>query len=529
MKDFYQQLTDITAKLIHDKYGVELDMPLWELPAKREFGDLSSSAAMRLASRFKKNPLEIAGELKNLIAPQASENIEKIEILKPGFINLFISRPALLVSLGSLLSEEEPFFHKQLKRKVLIEFVSANPTGPISIAHGRQAVIGDTIANILKFCGNAVTREYYINDEGKQIDLLVESVKARAEELKGNPLGLPEGGYQGEYIKDVAKAWQCSGQDCRQFSLEHILGWIKNDLESLGVKFDTWRSQYKLINEGKVAQAIEALQEKGFLHEKEGALWFNSTAFGDDKDRVIKKADGELTYFASDIAYHKEKMERGFQLLINLWGPDHHGYIPRVKAALEALGYDKDALNILIIQLVTLKTKEKMSKRKGTAILVSDLIGEVGIDAARFYYLTRRNSSHLEFDVDLAKQASLDNPLYYIQYSCARIESIFKKAGSSQPDIASIQRIETEPELLLLRVLLEFTYVLDKAYFCLEPVFIVEYLKDLAAAFHKFYENVKVIGSDKELTAARLSLLWAVRLVLHTGLKILGLTPAEQM
>ena len=308
-----------------------------------------------------------------------------------------------------------------------------------------------------------------------------------------------------------------------------MINLIKEDLEKLDITFDSWFSQKEIIEKEKVGQAIESLKKKGLIYEKEGAVWFVSTKLGDDKDRVVKKADGELTYFASDIAYHKDKAQRGFDELINLWGPDHHGYIKRVKTAISALGYSEEILKIIIIQLVTLKTKERMSKRAGTFIGLEELINNVGKDATRFYYLTRKNSSHLEFDIDLAKEASFDNPLYYIQYVCARIESIFKKAAPLSGEAKFSHLLKEKEELNLLRTLLQLSYCLEKTYYSLEPVFIIEFLRNLAAQFHKFYENVRVIESDENLTQARLSLLGGVKVVFHCGLTLLGITPVEQM
>ncbi|NQT28524.1 MAG: arginine--tRNA ligase, partial [Candidatus Omnitrophica bacterium] len=412
MRSFQEKVSHILEKIIKKDYDLSLEHPLWELPLKQEFGDLSSMAALKLASHFKKDPLEIAAQIKTSLEKALFKDVDRIEILRPGFVNIFISPKILRRSLNKVLKDKDKFFRSQVKRKVLIEFVSANPTGPLSVAHGRQAVVGDVIANILDFFGNDVEREYYLNDEGHQIELLIASVEARVAEIKGKKVSFPENGYKGEYIKDIAEELLKSGaKDFRKFILKHIILIIKKDLHALGIKFDNWFSQKKLISSKKVDNAIDALKKKGLIYEKDGALWFSSTKFGDDKDRVIRKADRELTYFASDIAYHKDKIDRKFNKLINLWGPDHHGYINRVKAVIKALKHDQDILKIIIIQLVTLKTKERMSKRAGTMILLSDLIKDVGLDAARFYYLTRRNSSHLEFDLDLAKEASFNNPL----------------------------------------------------------------------------------------------------------------------
>lgn len=530
MQIFYDTVSKNLQLAIKELYGLEVEPPLWEVSSRQEFGDLSSMIAMKLSAGLKKPPLDIAKELKEALAKSLKNEVDKIEVLPPGFINLHISKSALFFSLEEILKDQASFFRRNFPKKILLEFVSGNPTGPLSIAHGRQAVIGDVIGNILSFFGNAVTREYYVNDEGKQIDNLTASVDALAKEIQGQAFTFPEDGYKGAYVKEVAQAYLDSGsKDIREFALEHILELIKKDLASLGINFNSWISQRSIMQEGKVEQAVALLKSKGLIYEKEDAIWFESTKFGDDKDRVIKKTDGELTYFASDIAYHGYKFTRGFESLINLWGPDHHGYIPRVKAAIDGLGFDSKALNVIIIQLVTIKTKERMSRRKGTAILLSDLVKEVGKDTARFYYLVRKNSSILEFDIDLAKEASFNNPLYYIQYVCARIESIFKKVEIKGFDSKYNQYLKTPEELNLLRFLLQFFYCLEKAYYTQEPVFIIEYLKGLAALFHKFYEANRVVGEEENIMRARLNLLQASKIVIHCGLGLLGIQPVEKM
>lgn len=530
MHGFQEKVSHTLEKIIKNDYNLFLGHPLWELPQKQEFGDLSSMVALKLASHLKKDPLEIAAQIKASLEKALSKDVDRIEILRPGFINIFISPKTLIHYLNKILKYKDKFFRSQIKKRVLIEFLSANPTGPLSIAHGRQAVIGDAIANVLEFFGNDVKREYYLNDEGRQIDLLIASIEARAKEIKGEEVSFPEDGYKGEYIKDIAEEWlKSEAKNSRKFILKHIITVIKKDLHALGIKFDNWFSQKKLISGKKVDSAIDVLKKKGLIYEKDGALWFSSTKFGDDKDRVIKKADGGLTYFASDIAYHKDKIDRKFNKLINLWGPDHHGYIKRVKSAIKALNHDEDILKIITIQLVTLKTKKRMSKRAGTMILLSDLIKNVGPDATRFYYLTRRNSSHLEFDIDLAKEASFNNPLYYIQYVCARIESIFRKAKKVSFKSNFSKFLKDPEELALLRALLQFSYCLEKAYYSQEPVFVIEFLKDLAASFHKFYEKKRVLDEDKKISQARINLVSAVRTVFHCGLTLLGIKPVEKM
>jgi arginyl-tRNA synthetase len=533
MKNFYDKVTQILEKILDQHFGGCVVAPLWEVPGRQDFGDFSTMVALKLAARFAKEPLEIAPEIKKYLAEELGAEVERIEIVKPGFINIFLSSKIIVSSLNEILKNKYEFFKPGFKKKTLIEFLSANPTGPLSIAHGRQAVVGDTIANILEFCGNSVHREYYLNDAGKQIDLFYESTECALSAVKNNIEFMPpEGGYKGEYVKEIAEDFlkQDKPGKVGDFGIISMIKLIKQDMKDLGVKkFDKWFSQKKLISDGKVNEVIEKLKKKELVYDKEGAIWFAATKFGDDKDRVIKKADGELTYFASDIAYHKDKADRLYDELINLWGPDHHGYIKRVKTAMSALGAKDELLKILIIQLVTLKTKERMSKRAGTFIRLSDLIKDVGKDAARFYYLTRKNSSHLEFDIDLAKQASFDNPLYYIQYVCARIESIFRKVSQTEFNSQYSECLKSQEEISLLRTLLQFSYCLEKSYHCLEPVFIIEYLKNLASGFHKFYEQVRVIDDDESLTQARLNLLKGVHTVFHCGLNLLGITPVEKM
>jgi len=534
MHGFQKKVSHILEKITKKEYNLSLEYPLWELPRRQEFGDLSSMVALKLASHLKKDPLEIAARIKASLEEVLSKDVDKIEILRPGFINIFISSKTLIHSLNKILKDKDKFFRSQIKKKVLIEFLSANPTGPLSVAHGRQAVVGDAVANVLEFFGNDVKREYYLNDEGRQIELLVDSVKARIKENRGEDVFFPENGYKGEYVSTTANSVSIikleSDRDrLRKKIIKEMTDLIKKDLHALGIKFDNWFSQKELISGKKINSAIDALKKKSLIYEKDGALWFSSTKFGDDKDRVIKKADGELTYFASDIAYHKDKIDRKFDKLINLWGPDHHGYIKRVKSAIKALKHDEDILKIIIIQLVTLKTKKRMSKRAGTMILLSDLIKDVGPDAAKFYYLTRKNSSHLEFDIDLAKESSFNNPLYYIQYVCARIESIFRKAKKVSAKSNFSKFLKDPEELALLRALLQFSYCLEKTYYSQEPVFIIEFLKDLASSFHKFYEKKRVLTEDKKVSQARINLVSAVRIVFHCGLTLLGIKPVKRM
>ena len=533
MKSFYSKVAGVLENVINDNYKLDIDYPLWEVPSKQSFGDLSSMVALKIASKLKRDPLEIANEIKRILEKKIEGDFDKIEILRPGFINIFIAQKILVDSLNDIIRDKDKFFSGNIGQKILIEFLSANPTGPLSIAHGRQAVVGDVIANILEFCGSDVTREYYVNDAGRQLELFGVSVEAAVESLNNNTEFLPpEGGYKGGYIKDIAQEYidKKKNIDIKTFSVNKMLLSIKDDLALLDIKFDNWVSQEEIIARKEVEGAIKFLEDKKLIYKKEGALWFAASNFGDDKDRVIKKVDGELTYFASDIAYHQKKCKGEYDKLINLWGPDHHGYIKRVESAIAALGYNQTILKIIIIQLVTLKTKERMSKRAGNIFRLSDLVNDVGKDTARFYYLTRKNSSHLEFDIDLAKKASFDNPLYYIQYVCARIESIFKKTEITAFNQEYSKFLIEEEETDLLRIMLQFSHYIEKAYHSLEPVFIVEFLKSLAAGFHKFYEKKRVlVEEDKNVTQARINLLAGVRIICHCALRLLGITPVEEM
>lgn len=539
MKTLHKKLSFALLKYIEKKYKTTLSPPLWDTPVKIEFGDLTTNSALRLSSLINKPPLNIAEEIKLFLEDKFSKEIDKIEVIKPGFVNIFISTPEALSYLEKIVKSGKKYFQGKDKKNILLEFVSANPTGPLSIAHGRGAVIGDALARLFKFFGNKVTKEYYINDAGRQIELLTLSVSERIKELQGKPFNIPEDGYQGEYIKEIAKEAlkkKIAQNNLESFVLKTMLNKIKNDLRELGVNFDSWVSQKNLISPASrqrgrswINKSIKLLKEKELLYEKDGALWFSSSRFSDNKDRVIKKKNGELTYFASDIAYHYFKLQRKFDKLINLWGPDHHGYIERLRSAIKALGEDTEILSVLIIQLVTIKGKEKMSRRRGSAIFLTDLINEIGKDIARFYYLCRKNSSHLEVDIQKAKEKSFNNPYYYIQYACARIESIFKKAKEKKISIPCVFSINQEEELRLLRTLLQFPIILEKVYLNYEPVFVIEYLKTTAAAFHKFYEKIRVISEDRKTTAARLALIKAVKTILTTGLDILGITPLKEM
>jgi len=417
-----------------------------EIPKEKQHGDLATNIAMKLASKFRASPQELAMKIRGamnqgLKGASLDRKIEKIEVKGPGFINLFLSSDSLHDVLSEIDEKKSKFgqSNKGEGKKINIEFVSANPTGPLSIAHGRQAAIGDSLANILEFTGHSVVKEYYINDEGNQIRILGESLKARVLELLGQRgVEFPGDGYKGDYVLDIArevikkfgdKAQQKTLYFFSAYATRSILKMIKMDLKDFGVRFDKWFSQKRLDSKGEIEKTLGLLKERDFIYEKDGALWFKSTIFGDDKDRVVVKSTGEFTYIAPDIAYHKDKLNRGFDNLIDIWGPDHHGYIPRLKASIQALGYSKDTLSVLIIQLATLYRDGKpipMSTRAGEFITLKEVMEEVGKDASRFFFLMRKRDSHLDFDLELAKKESPENPVYYIQYAYARISSILK-------------------------------------------------------------------------------------------------------
>lgn len=534
---FYHVLEKIIRDAVIEAFPeVTVRSPLLEMPKDESLGDFSSSVSLKIASTVKQPPLAIAERIKDTILKKTHKNIRSIEIVKPGFLNVYLTDDCLKETAAVIFAQKDFFHHiVEEKEKILLEFVSANPTGPLSIAHGRQAIIGDVIARIFTFCGVPLTRQYYINDEGRQIDLLVQSFQERVKQSQGQSHAIPEDGYQGEYLLDIAAKYvkENSSEDHRTYTLKAMLGHIKDELQLAGVGFDVWTSQKKLREDGLIDQVIGVLRNKGYIFEEDDAVWFKSTLFGDDKDRVLIKKDGSYTYFAADIAFHYFKIEQGYNRLVNLWGPDHHGYIPRMKAALQALGFSKDHLDIIIIQLVTLKNKEKMSKRKGNIILLSDLIEDVGRDAARFYYITRKNSSHLDFDIQMAKTSSFDNPLYYIQYAHARISSVIRKAeetlGTHAVDMHSLKFLKEKEEIDVLRAVCYFPVFLLLIMQSLEPFFIPEYLKKLANLFHRFYEKHTVLSDNKETTQARLALISIVRHVLASGLSTLGITAPERM
>ena len=548
MKDIKWQLELSLKKAIENLFPEisPADIPhiYLEIPKNKTHGDLSSNIAMRIAKFCGRNPKEVAGNIQEYLVKNSKKefegSIKNIEVQLPGFINFFFARQYLYETLKIILKKKDKFGKTNIGKgkKIQIEFVSANPTGPLSVAHARQAAVGDALANIFQFLRFNITREYYVNDEGIQIELLGKSIKARYDELLGEPAQLPEQGYRGDYVYDIAKeiiSKKAKGKiDFSGYGVKYLLGIIKEDLKKFNIKIDTWFYQSALTKKGEVKRIVQYLRKKNLAYDKDEAVWFASSEFGDDKDRVLIKKDGSFTYLAPDIAYHQNKYNRGFERIINIWGPDHHGYIPRLKAAVQALGKDEDSLSVIIVQLATIYKDGKpirMSTRAGEYITLREVIDEVGIDTSRFFFLMRRTNSHLAFDLDLAKKQSLENPVYYIQYAHARISNIISKAGGASLNLRRIDfsLLKQAEEIDIIKLLVRFPLALEICLQLLDPYSLVDYLQELATSLHRFYDSHRVIGEDEQLSKARLALIEATRVVLANGLRLLGLSTPDKM
>lgn len=545
-------------------------------------GDYATNIALTLAKPARCKPRELAQKLCDALP--ASDSVEKTEIAGPGFINFFLTQASAYAVIGQILAQGEQFGRAPANSgpRVQVEFVSANPTGPLHVGHGRGAAYGATVSDLLEAAGLQVEREYYVNDAGRQMNILAVSVWLRYLELFGEELNFPSNGYQGDYIRDIAQGLKQSWGDRLQRPLEKvfadivpdapaggdkethidalieraqalldddyqlvfdaglnsILSDIREDLGEFGAQYQVWFSERSLTSNGDVDKALNQLQEKGFLYEAEGNLWFRSTDFGDDKDRVVRRANGQTTYFASDIAYHMNKFERGFDKVINIWGADHHGYITRVKAAIQALGYDPDRLIVKLVQFAILyrgDERVQMSTRSGSFVTLRELREEVGADACRFFYVTRKADQHMDFDLDLAKSESKDNPVFYIQYAHARVCSMMHKleqqgsAWSQEVGLSHLERLDTEAEKDLVSTLSKYPELLQNAALNYEPHVLANYLRDLAGDFHTYYNAHKMLIDDAELRNARLTLSAAVRQVLANGLQLLGVSAPEHM
>ncbi len=529
----------------------EAPEPLLSQPRTRGFGDLSTNICMKLGRSQRKNPGDIALVLSKKLSD--CEVLEKSEVAAPGFVNLFIKKSCWAALLKEILNKGDEYGRLTLgeHKKVQVEFVSANPTGPLHIGHGRGAAVGDAISSILAWAGYDVTKEFYINDMGRQIEVLGRSVYLRACELQGKTIQMPEDSYHGEYIKDVAREFisekgsafmdmrEAEAVDIfKEYASETLLRGIRKDLEAFHVEFDVWFSEKSLYEKDLVKKAMDELKKRGFIYEEEGAVWFKSTAFGDDKDRVLIKADGARTYFASDIAYHGDKLDRGFTQIINVWGADHHGYEARVRAFIEAMGREKDALKVVFIQLVALLREGEpvaMGKRSGEFVTLRQVMEEVGSDAARFFFLTRKSDAHLDFDLELAKKQTPENPVFYVQYCFARIQSIFefaKEKGFTAPEkfeAPDLECLNLDEEIEIIKHLANFESVIEKSAVGLEPHRVTFYLMELAGLFHPYYNKNRVVTEDRGLTEARLLLLKGAGTVTAIGLKLLGISAPEKM
>jgi arginyl-tRNA synthetase len=519
-----------------------------EIPREKAHGDFATNVAMLLSKENRMAPRQIAQIILNNFA-NIQQYVEKIEIAGPGFINFYLGTDWLYEVLPLVIKEDKRYGCSDLGqgKRIQVEFVSANPTGLLHMGNARGAALGDSLCNVLTAAGYEVTREFYINDAGNQIENFGKSLEARYLQLLGQEADFPEEGYHGEDIIETVKNiiaeegdkyLQVETELRREFliqkALEEKINNIKRDLARFGVEYDVWFSEQSLHDSGAITQTIQELQHKGLVYEKEGALWFRTTELGEEKDEVIVRSNGLATYFAADIAYHKNKFERGFEKVINIWGADHHGHVARMKGAMEALGYDPDNLQVILMQLVRLfRGGEivRMSKRSGQYITLSELIDEVGRDAARFFFVMRSPDSHLEFDLDLAKKESADNPVYYVQYAHARINSILLASPEklAQPEDVDFTLLKEEAELALIRKIAEFPDEIEGVALSYEPHHLTRYAHELASLFHSFYNSCRVLTDEQDLRRARLYLVNAARITLRNVLLLLGVSAPEKM
>ncbi len=526
------------------------DKALAEPPKDKKFGDLAANCALVLAKETGQNPRALAEELATRLRA-ASEHIARVEVAGPGFLNVTFAPSYWQSAVLRVENAGEAYGASNIGegRKAQVEFVSANPTGPLHIGHGRGAAVGDSLARIMRFAGYAVEAEYYINDAGKQMRTLGRSIWLRVLELSGkNALPFPEDCYQGDYIVAIAREMLAADQQlhlsteeagidtCYAYGMRVIFEGIRNDLTDFNVHHDVWFSELSLLHKGAVEETLERLRRAGHAYEEDGALWFNTMAFGDDKNRVLRKSDGSLTYFASDIAYHANKYERGFTSITDVWGADHHGYIPRMRAAVAALGQPRESFDVVLVQLVNLLQEGEqiaMSTRAGAFETLADVIKEVGTDAARFMFLSRKSDSKLDFDLSLVRQRSMDNPVYYVQYAHARIKAVQRRAferGLLPDGPGELALLTCEEELDLLRLLDRLPKVVEDAALNRSPHYISYYLMELAGLLHRYYAAHQVLGAEnRELIAARLRLLRAVGQTLKNGLELLGVSAPDSM
>ena len=514
-----------------------------ERPQNPEHGDYASTLPLKLARAARMNPLTIAENLASLI--QLPKEIERIAVAPPGFINFSLRNDWLTAQVEDILSAGGEYGNVDLGRgaRVQLEFVSVNPTGPLHVGHGRGAILGSTLANVLASSGYEVVKEYYINDAGSQMDAFYRSLYARYLQALGRDAPMPSDGYLGDYMIDIARdiiaeegeRYLDQPAELGRMGMAKVIASIEADLKLLGVTFDEWFSEKSLFEHGQYKRAMSLLEEKGYTAEKEGAVWFSSTALGEDKDNVLVRSDSSATYFASDIAYHYNKfIERGFDRVINIWGADHQGHVSRMKAVISAMGIDPGKLQIIISQMVTLRRGDavlRVSKRTGELITLRELVEEVGADACRFFFLSRSADSQMDFDLELAKRQSADNPVYYVQYAHARISSILRLAQERGIDYrgGDVSLLTSEPELTLIRKMLQLPEVMEMVAQALEPHHLSYYALDMATIFHNFYEKCRVISQDEALTKARLKLVEAAQIVLAKALSLMGMTAPSRM
>lgn len=544
IKDALQQAVDATGLAGDQTVSIHL-----EAPRDKANGDYATNIAMQLTKIAKQNPRMIAEKILENLKTEGTP-IESIEIAGPGFLNIRTRKDYLQQVVNMAFTAGSAYGRSDAGEgeKVQVEFVSANPTGDLHLGHARGASVGDSLCNVLDFAGYDVSREYYINDAGNQIHNLALSLEARYFQALGQERDMPEDGYHGQDIKDIAGELAANDGDkyaalsdeeryefFRSYGLQKELEKLQNDLADFRVNFDVWFSESSLYKNGKIDVALDKLRANGHIYEEEGATWFRSTTFGDDKDRVLIKQDGSYTYLTPDLAYHEDKINRGFEKLINIWGADHHGYIPRMKAAIQALGYDRDTLEVSIIQMVQLYKdgeKMKMSKRTGKAVTMRELVEEVGLDAVRYFFGMRSGDSHMDFDLDLAVSQSNENPVYYAQYAHARICSILRAAEeqSLAASVENLQLLNDEKEEDLMKKIGDFPQVVADAAKLRAPHRVATYIQELAANFHSFYNANKVLDPEApELSSARLALISATRQTIENALKLLGVSAPEKM
>jgi len=526
----------------------------WEYPPEPTFGDLSTTVSFALAKQVRRSPRDVATAIQHAITVDPVI-VAKVEVAGPGYLNFFVANGWWHAVVRDVLAAGSAYGRATVGQgqRVQVEFVSANPTGPVHVGHGRGAALGDAIASLLEAVGFRVEREYYINDAGSQMHLLGESVWARLQEARGKSVHVPENGYHGEYVRELAAQIAQSPPGladaeadraiplCAERASKILLEEIDSDLRAFGITFDSWVSERSLYDSGEVEAALATLRAGGYLYKEGNAVGFRASDFGDEKDRILIRSTGEPTYFASDIAYHANKLRRGFQRLINIWGADHGGYIPRVKAAIKALGHDPEILGVILLQMVKVLrdgAPVPMSKRTGEFVELREVVNEVGKDAARFLFLTRRSEAQLDFDIEVAKQQSMDNPVFYVQYAHARACSMARKAaegGLPGPyDDADVSRLTLPEELAILKHLATYPELVLNAALAYEPHRLTTYLQEMAAAFHGYFTKYKdseerVLSGDRDLSRARLAMVAAVRQVVANGLGLLGVSAPERM